>query len=72
MMYFGAAIINTEKMALNVDKNKCIGCGTCVSLCPKVFKIDDNGKAVVADEKGDTEENIRMAIDSCPVQAISK
>lgn len=57
-------------MALKVDKNKCLGCGTCVALCPKVFKIGNDGKAEVFNEKGDTEENIQTAIDSCPVGAI--
>ena len=59
-------------MALQVDQDTCIGCGTCVSLCPKVFKIGDTGKAEVSDPAGDSEENIQMAIDSCPVAAISK
>ena len=56
---------------LTVDKNKCLGCGTCVSLCPKVFKLGDDGKAEVIDKSADTDENIKNAIDSCPVGAIS-
>lgn len=55
---------------ITVDKNKCLGCGTCVALCPKVFKLGNDGKAEVIDPKGDTEENIKNAIDSCPVGAI--
>ncbi len=53
-----------------VDKEKCIGCGTCPALCPNVFKMDEDGKATVYNEQGDTPENIKMAADSCPVQAI--
>lgn len=56
---------------LTIDKNKCLGCGTCVALCPKVFKLGDDGKAEVIDKEGDTDENIKNAIDSCPVGAIS-
>ncbi|MFA6485869.1 MAG: ferredoxin [Candidatus Magasanikbacteria bacterium] len=58
-------------MGTKIDKEKCIGCGTCVALCPNVFKMEDDGKAIVLDEAGDTADNIKMASDSCPTQAIS-
>ncbi len=54
-----------------VDKEKCIGCITCEVMCPNVFKMNGEMKAEVYNESGDTEENIQMAIDSCPTQAIS-
>jgi ferredoxin len=60
-----------DKMALTIDKKKCIGCGSCVALCPKVFELDNDGKAKVKNEKGDSKENIQRAIDACPVGAIS-
>ncbi|MFA6548038.1 MAG: ferredoxin [Candidatus Magasanikbacteria bacterium] len=53
-----------------VDKEKCIGCGTCVALAGNTFKMEDDGKAVCFDPKGDDEETIKMASDSCPTQAI--
>jgi ferredoxin len=56
---------------LRVDKNKCIGCGTCVVLCPKTFQMGKDGKSEVINEKGDSEADIKNAIDSCPVGAIS-
>ncbi len=55
-----------------VNQETCIGCGTCESICPAVFKIGGGGKAEV--QQADYEENkeaIQEAIDSCPVQAIS-
>ena len=56
---------------LKIDKEKCIGCGMCPSICPNVFKMNnDENKAEVCDETGDAEENIQMAIDACPAQAI--
>ncbi|MDP2860849.1 MAG: ferredoxin [bacterium] len=55
---------------LKVNEEKCLGCGACVSLCPKVFKINENGKSAVIDSSGDTPENIETAIAACPVQAI--
>jgi len=56
---------------LVIDKAKCIGCGTCVALSPKVFKMTDDGKAEIIDETADSKENIQNTIDACPVQAIS-
>jgi ferredoxin len=55
---------------LIVDQEKCIGCGSCVSICPKVFVLE-GGKSKVIDQAGDSEVNIKLAIDACPTQAIS-
>lgn len=53
-----------------VDQEKCIGCGMCASLCPKVFKIMEDGKAHVISE--DCKEcDCKQAAESCPVEAIS-
>lgn len=56
-----------------VDKDLCIGCGLCPSICPEVFSMDDDGLAVAIDEELD--ENIvdsaKEAEDSCPVDAIT-
>lgn len=53
-----------------VDKEKCIGCGTCVALAGASFKFDENGKAEEIIPAGDDAETVKMASDSCPVQAI--
>ena len=57
---------------LKIDSEKCIGCGLCESLCPKVFKLNaELGKAEVVsqDIAGCDAQNV---IDSCAVQAISQ
>jgi len=57
-------------MAISVDKNLCIACGACVSLCPDVFRINENdGKAEAFSQKN--EDCAKGAASSCPVQAIS-
>ena len=56
-------------MSIAVDQNTCIGCGACVSICPKVFKMSDSGKSEVISQE-DVECG-KSAVDSCPVQAIS-
>jgi len=51
---------------VKVDKNKCIGCGTCADICPDGFELS-GGKAKVKDAKA---KCIKEAADSCPVGAI--
>ena len=56
-----------------VDKDTCIGCGLCPDICPKVFHMDEDGKAVAI--KGDVpdgeEDSAKEAEESCPANAIS-
>ena len=59
-------------MNATVDQYLCIGCGACVVLCPRVFRMGEDGKSgvsqVVTEE---TLSQVQEAIDSCPVTAIS-
>lgn len=60
-------------MKVSVDGSACIGCGVCVALAPKYFKLGDDGKSEVVREEveqGD-EDTVRSAAQSCPVGAIS-
>ena len=61
-------------MAIKIDKEKCIGCGSCEAMCPDVFELGEDGKAFV--KSGfDLEQNkpcIKESINVCPVQAISQ
>jgi len=52
-----------------VDKELCIGCGTCESLCPNVFKMEDGKSSVIAEDCGDC--NCQEVVDSCRASAIS-
>lgn len=56
-----------------VDQNACIGCGACEALCPRVFKLNDGGKAEVLPI--DNYELLKICVDDavrgCPVNAIS-
>ena len=52
-----------------VNEELCIGCGTCESLCPLVFKIEDGKSHVISDDCGDCD--CGNVVDSCPVSAIS-
>lgn len=57
-------------MRIKIDGELCIGDGSCAAIAPKTFKLDLEGKAIVIDDYGDDDEIIKMAIESCPVQAI--
>lgn len=51
-----------------VDQNKCIGCGTCVGMCPvEAISFNEDGKAVI-DEKKCIKCGTCEAV--CPVGAI--
>jgi ferredoxin len=56
-----------------VDKDACIGCGLCTAVCPEVFDMDSDGKAVaVGSEIAESVlSSAKEAADQCPVAAIS-
>lgn len=56
-----------------VDRDTCIGCGVCPSVCPEVFEMDDENIAIVKMDQipADLEDSAKEAADSCPVDAIS-
>ena len=57
-------------MNATVNSN-CIGCGLCVSICPEVFEIGDDGLAQPIQEVTETlEKTASQARESCPVNAI--
>ncbi|MFW5500839.1 MULTISPECIES: ferredoxin [unclassified Maridesulfovibrio] len=55
-----------------IDQDECIGCETCVELCPEVFALDSDGeKAEVIKEDAVDLECVLESIDTCPVECIS-
>lgn len=53
---------------LKVDKDACIGCGSCVGAYPESFALDSDGKA----ECIKPVDNAEDAKSNCPVGAISE
>jgi len=56
---------------ITIDKTKCIGCGTCIAIAPKSFRLGSDGKAESIEPPQDGKETIKEAAESCPVQAIN-
>ena len=55
---------------VTIDEEECVGCESCVEICPEVFEFDDaSGKAKVIKPDG-VEECIEEAMGSCPVECI--
>jgi ferredoxin len=65
-------------MKIKLEREKCIGCGSCQALCSKHFEIDNDGKShIVGVDKKEMEELevekvecAQAAADACPAQCI--
>ena len=57
---------------VNVNEN-CIGCGYCVSSCPKYFEFNDEGYSKAIKEEIDNEDlaEVKEVASGCPVEAIT-
>ena len=63
---------------IKLEREKCIGCGSCQALCSKYFEIIDDGKShIVGAEKKEVEELevekiecAESASEACPAQCI--
>jgi ferredoxin len=54
-----------------IDTDECIGCESCVEICPEVFGFNQQEeKAEVIMPEGGPEECIEDAMDACPVECI--
>lgn len=68
-------------LKVEVDADKCLGFGSCVIVSPDVFRLDERpgqgvfrsrAKLDVLDEAGGKDfENLMIAAQSCPTQAIT-
>lgn len=59
-------------MRVTVDRERCQGHNRCNMTCPEVYRIDDEGLAVVQVDviPAHLEERARRAAETCPEAAI--
>jgi ferredoxin len=56
---------------VQVDQEKCIGCGHCASVCSEVFEMKDGKAHVKEGQESSTAPCAKEAQDGCPADAIS-
>ncbi|MBA4416300.1 MAG: ferredoxin [Syntrophus sp. (in: bacteria)] len=58
-------------MKVRVDEDVCVGDGSCVEICPDVFRIDGDLAMVKGNRvPEELEDMVREAAEACPVEAI--
>jgi len=57
-------------MRIRIDRDRCMGSGSCQFHAPGVFDLDDECRAIVVDSEGGSPEAIRNAAENCPTHAI--
>jgi len=56
---------------IRIDRNLCIGAGTCIAVAPKAWALDNEAKAIILDTAdAETDDAHLEAAKSCPVMAI--
>ncbi len=60
-------------MRVTIDARRCQGHARCVTICPDVFGMDDQGRGYVLDQ--DISDNLKSEVEeaviACPESAIS-
>ena len=61
-------------MKVTVDDDRCRGHGMCLTLCPEVFSMTDDGYSIAdpSEVPAGLDAAAKDAIDNCPEQAISE
>ncbi len=59
------------RLSISVDRDLCMGSGSCILYAPSTFAHDDETRAIVIDPMGDSVSDIRIAVEACPTGALS-
>jgi ferredoxin len=58
-------------LKINVDMEKCQHYGQCVFDAPNIFRLNEDDKLEYEATADDSElDNVKLAVDICPMQAI--
>jgi ferredoxin len=56
---------------VTVDRERCMGTGTCMTYAPGTLVFDAEGKAAVDEPITDDLDSVRAAVESCPTTALA-
>ncbi len=60
-----------KTIKVNINRNKCLGCGMCISLCPEVFEFKSGKSSLKVKASLEKYQScIKESAQNCPVQAI--
>lgn len=65
-----AATSKRTGLTIEVDRELCFGFGDCVDSAPGVFELDAENKSVVVDPDAVDRDDLVIAAQDCPVDAI--
>lgn len=63
-------IVEKRKFKIVVDRERCVGFGTCVDVAPGIFRFDGEGKAVAPMTGEFPPQRLLDAAKACPALAI--
>jgi ferredoxin len=66
-----SGVFPRQMVSVFVDRAKCIGCGMCVALAPRMMAQDSNGKAYVTCSPVEWSPADGDFVQHCPTEAIS-
>jgi len=67
----GTGVYPRSMVSVRVDRDRCIGCGTCVALAPRVMALDAEGKAIVTATPLQWSPADGDFVQQCPTEAIT-
>lgn len=67
----GSGVYPRRMVSVTVDRDKCIGCGLCAALAPRIMAMDPEGKAIVAASPLQWSPADGDFVQHCPTEAIT-
>lgn len=59
------------KYKIIINRDLCIGAGSCLAMAAGTFSLDSENKAIVLNDSGDIPETILLAAQACPTKSIT-
>jgi ferredoxin len=63
--------MSSLRSRVRIERELCVGSGSCAFQAPATFDIGDDTKVLLLDDGDDSDQAIRAAVESCPTHAIS-